>query len=74
MPKNIVHDENKDQPQELFLDILFHCWQARHAFHRINLDEINLVDLYAVLTESVLNSMNSLIVQNEEESFLIELS
>ena len=74
MPKNIVHDENKDQPQELFLDILFHCWQARHAFHRINLDEINLVDLYAILTESVLTTMNSLIVQNEEESFLIELS
>ena len=30
-PKNIVHDENKDQPQELFLDILFHCWQARRV-------------------------------------------
>ena len=30
-PENIVHDENNDQPQELFLDILFHCWQARRV-------------------------------------------
>ena len=68
----VQHDKNKDL-KKVLLDILFHCWQARHAFHRINLDEINLgrfIRNFYFKQSLFSNTMNSSIVSDDEESLV----